>query len=178
MLYYIYAAIKCIKQTFNLIPMFQKHHPQPVFTEPIQSNHTTDDVETVVGPSVKVEGDFASEGNIVVKGTVTGSVKTSIMLTVENGAKIFANVRAENSVVAGGIKGNVKVSERLELSETAQIYGDIECKVLSVAPGALLYGKIMMKGISLVDESEKKEEKKRFLGKIKTEEEVMPPSVI
>jgi len=147
--------------------MFKTYPQQAVDVERVRV--VSDDVDTVVGPSVKVEGDFASEGNIVVKGTVTGSVKTSKMLTVENGAKIFANVRAENAVVSGAIKGNVKVVERLELTETAQISGDIDCKILSVAPGALILGKVVMKGISLPDDSERSEKKKLF-GKIKSED--------
>jgi cytoskeletal protein CcmA (bactofilin family) len=43
---------------------------------PEQRNSSPDEVETVVGPSVHVEGDFASEGNIIVKGMVSGNVKT------------------------------------------------------------------------------------------------------
>ena len=74
-----------------------------------------DEVETVVGPSVNVEGDFASEGNIVIKGTVSGSVFTSKHLTVEMGAKIIANVRAGSATIAGEVKGNMKIKESLEL---------------------------------------------------------------
>lgn len=106
-----------------------------------------DEVETVVGPSVNVEGDFASEGNIVVKGTVTGSVRTSRYLLVEPGAKIVANVRAGSAKIAGDVKGNMKVQESLELTSTARILGDVEVKVLSVEPGALIFGKITMPGM-------------------------------
>ncbi len=128
-----------------------------------------DDVETVVGPSVRVEGDFSSEGNIIVKGVVSGNVKTSKVLTVEDGAKIFANVVAGDAVISGGIKGNVKADNRLELTQTAQIHGDITCKILSVTPGALILGKINMKGVELKDDGGDKPEKKRIsLGRTKT----------
>ena len=113
-----------------------------------------DDVETIVGPSVHVEGDFASEGNILVKGSVSGNVKTSKLLTVEHGARILANVRSGDAHVSGEIKGNVRVQERLELTASAQILGDIICTVLVVEPGALIQGKINMQGISL-DETQK-----------------------
>ena len=126
-----------------------------------------DDVETVVGPSVSVEGDFNSEGNILVKGTVSGSVQTSKLLTVEQGAKIFANVKAGNAVVSGSIKGNVKVDDRLDITSTAQIGGDIVCKVLSVEAGALIQGKVSMKGISL---GAPKSEKKSSLGRVKKDD--------
>jgi len=155
--------------------MFQKSPSYPAVLEK-EIKYTPDDVDTVVGPSVKVEGDFASEGNIIVKGTVTGSVKTSKMLTVETGAKIFANVRADNAIVSGSIKGNVKVNERLELTETAQVSGDIDCKVLSVTPGALILGKVSMKGISLPEEPEKTEKRKIF-GKVKSDDNEVVPNL-
>lgn len=144
--------------------MFKKTVPEasfPAVNNPaVSSGH--DDVETVVGPSVKVEGDFSSEGNIVVKGIVSGSVKTSKLLTVEKGAQIFANVKAGSAIISGSVKGNVKVSDQLELHDTAQIMGDMECKILNVAAGALLQGKINMKGINIADKQEDREEKTDF----------------
>lgn len=151
--------------------MFQKT-PRPAM--PTEEYTTVagspDEVETVVGPSVRVEGDFASEGNIIVKGIVSGSVKTSKLLTVEKGASIFANVRAGTAIISGNVKGNVKVSDRLDLAETAQVAGDIDCRVLSVAPGALIQGKVTMKGIEIAGD---KEEKKigGFMNKIKSRPE-------
>lgn len=128
-----------------------------------------DDVETVVGPSVHVEGDFASEGNIVVKGIVSGSVKTSRLLTVEQGAKILASVKAESAIISGQIKGNLKVKTQLELTESAQILGDIACSTLVVAPGAMIHGKVVMKGIDI--EAKEKKTVSRTRKKVSTSEE-------
>ncbi len=116
---------------------------------PVYDTH--DEVETVVGPSVNVEGDFASEGNITVKGSVAGSVHTSKHLSVEEGARILANVRAGSARVAGEVKGNMKVKDSLELTSTARILGDIEVKTLVVAAGALIFGKIAMPGLEGAD---------------------------
>ncbi len=110
------------------------------------SGQNKDEVETVVGPSVNVEGDFSSEGNIIVKGMVAGSVHTSKYLSVEQGAKIMANVRAGSAQIAGEVKGNMKVKEVLELTSTARILGDLEVKTLIVEAGALISGKVMMPG--------------------------------
>lgn len=129
-----------------------------------------DEIETVVGPSVVVEGDFASEGNILVKGTVSGSVKTARLLTVENGAKILANVRAGDAVVAGEVRGNVKVEQQLELTSSAKVLGDVSCQVLVVAAGALLQGKVVMKGAENLEVS-LQDKKRSFRPKLKTETE-------
>lgn len=130
-----------------MIPMFPKNPSDfnQVAHEP--AHHGPDEVETVVGPSVVVEGDFASEGNILVKGTVSGSVKTARLLTVEPGAKIMANVRAGDAVIAGEVRGNVKVDQQLELTASARVLGDVQCEVLVIAGGALLQGKVSMKGL-------------------------------
>lgn len=130
--------------------MFQKPSPQialshqdEVYTP--QVTHRADEVETVVGPSVQVEGDFSSEGNIIVKGTVSGSVKTSKLLSVENGAKILANVKAGDAMIAGQVKGNIVAVDRVELLETAEVFGDIQCQTLVISPGAILQGKVNMR---------------------------------
>ena len=128
--------------------MFQKPSPDIALSydeNPADAHH--DDVETVVGPSVHVEGDFSSEGNFLVKGMVSGTVQTSKRLTVETGAKILANVKALTAVISGEIRGNVKVIDRLEVTSTARIAGDIDCQVLVVEAGALLSGKVTMKGM-------------------------------
>lgn len=106
-------------------------------------------METIVGPSVKVEGEFVSEGNIVIEGQVSGTVKTAKHLRVEEGAKINANVGAESALVSGEVHGNMKIGSTLELTPTAKVYGDVETKTVIVAAGAILHGRCIM------DESEK-----------------------
>lgn len=108
-----------------------------------------DTIETVVGPSVVVEGDFSSDGKILVKGTVSGNVKTSHLLTVEEGAKILANVRAGSAHVAGSVKGNMWINDLLELTSTSQILGDVHCKTLVVEAGARIHGKVVMKEVEI-----------------------------
>lgn len=127
----------------------EESEPQSMNTN--RTHHHEDDVETVVGPSVVVEGDFSSEGNILVKGTVSGNVQTGRLLTVEEGAKILANVKAGNAVVSGEVKGNMDVDEKLELTSSAKVLGDIQCRVLEVESGALVHGKVTMANINIED---------------------------
>jgi cytoskeletal protein CcmA (bactofilin family) len=102
--------------------------------------------ETTIAMGVKVEGEFTSEGDVIIEGEVNGSVKTESHLRVGEAAKIHANVSAKNAVVAGEIKGNVTVVEKLELGEHSIVEGDITTEVLSIAPGARVNGKLTMGG--------------------------------
>ena len=100
--------------------------------------------ETVVGPSVKIQGDLNSEGNIKIEGQVAGKVKTSQSVFVIPGAKIAADVLAGNAVIGGEVQGNLKIGGHLVLQSTAKILGDIACSVLRVEDGAQFSGKCVM----------------------------------
>ena len=119
-----------------------------------------DEVETVIGPSVHVEGDFVAAGDVVVEGTVSGKIKTERSLKVGDGAKIFANVVAGNALIAGEVQGNIKVRESLELTSNAKVFGDVKTKILTMAAGAGLHGKCQIgegkkAKLEKIDEKEK-----------------------
>lgn len=101
-------------------------------------------LETIIGPSVTVEGGFVSQGDVRIEGSLTGSLSTAGSLVVGEQAHINANVQASNAFIAGYIKGNLVVKDRLELSPTSKIDGDIITKVLVVAEGAQISGKCQM----------------------------------
>ncbi len=91
-----------------------------------------------------MEGDFVSQGDVIIDGEVSGSVQTASSLRVGETAKIRADVTAHSAVIAGEVEGNLHVAERLELLETSRIRGDVEAQVLSVAPGATINGRVSM----------------------------------
>ena len=107
-------------------------------------NDAAGSTETIIGPTVHVEGDFKSQGNVQIEGTVTGSVETGGSLMVGKEARIKASVQAASAFVAGYVKGNISVTDRLELSPAARVDGDITAKTLVIAEGAQLNGRCQM----------------------------------
>ena len=100
--------------------------------------------QTIIAQGVRVEGDFNSQGSVLIEGEVAGAVKTAEHLQVGETAKIHASVSAADAIVAGEIKGNIKVAGRLELTESSKVKGDIRAQILVVAPGAEINGKVGM----------------------------------
>ncbi len=122
--------------------------------------------ETVISASVKVEGDFVSQGNVLIEGEVEGSLKTEKDLRVGEHARIAADVGASSATVAGEVRGNIDVSGRLELEPTAKVYGDVKTADLIVSSGAVVNGKIIM-GNGLED-AEGRDAKASKNSKVKT----------
>lgn len=109
-----------------------------------KEEYNPDAPETIVGATVKIEGDLVSEGDIKVEGLVSGKIKTSKNLFVGPMAKIEADVEAGNAVLAGVVKGEVKIKENLLIQETGKITGNISCSRLAIAEGAHFSGSCTM----------------------------------
>lgn len=101
-------------------------------------------VETIIGPSVKIEGNFICQGGIVIEGEVKGVVATQGFLEVGDRATVVADVTAKEAKVGGEIRGNTKIEGYLELTASAKIVGDIEAGSLSIARGAVIKGKCLV----------------------------------
>jgi cytoskeletal protein CcmA (bactofilin family) len=100
--------------------------------------------ETIVGHSVKIEGDLVSEGDIKVDGIVSGKVRTTQNLFVGPTAKIEADVDAGSATVAGVVEGNIKVNSLIVILQTGHVVGDIDCAQLAVEEGAYFSGHCKM----------------------------------
>lgn len=96
---------------------------------------------TVIARGVKVEGDFVSQGDVVIEGEVNGHVATSGLLNVGPEAKLKAEVTADDAVIAGTIEGTVTVKKRMELKATAKVLGDVTCETAAIEAGAVMHGK-------------------------------------
>lgn len=103
-----------------------------------------DSIETVIGPSVTLEGNFDGNGDIIIEGSVLGVLKTSGMVRIGSEAKLKAEVKARSVFVSGEVKGNIEADEKVELSETAKVTGNIKSSTLHISSGAFFQGKSMM----------------------------------
>lgn len=111
---------------------------------PILEQETSLAAETIVGHSVKIEGDLVSDGDIKVDGVVSGKVKTTQNLFIGPTAKIEADVQAGSATIAGQVNGNIRADGLLVILQTGQVTGDIDCKQLAIEEGAYFAGSCKM----------------------------------
>lgn len=100
--------------------------------------------ETIIGASVKVEGNFKGDGNLIIEGEVSGSIQTKHDVRVGEQAKVNATIECVNAYISGEVIGNISVQEKLELSSTARVTGDLITPVLQVNAGAKHNGTVKM----------------------------------
>lgn len=115
------------------------------------------EAETIIGPSVKIKGEFHCQGNMIIDGIVEGNIKTEGDLYVGEKAVINADISSNNAKISGKITGNLNIKGYLDITDSAKISGDIEIESLSIAKGAYLNGKCIMNGSEKIktDKTEK-----------------------
>lgn len=99
---------------------------------------------TIIGPSVKVEGDLNASGNIIIEGSVSGNISTDKEITIGEKANITADVKAGSANIAGEVKGSLDISGHLNIQSSAKIYGDIKTSTISIESGAQINGMLNM----------------------------------
>jgi cytoskeletal protein CcmA (bactofilin family) len=97
---------------------------------------------TMIARGVKMEGDFTSQGDVVIEGEVHGTLSTGGKLTVGSEAVIKADVTANEAEVAGRIEGNLHLSHELILHASARVKGDVTVEHATIESGAALEGKV------------------------------------
>jgi len=102
-------------------------------------------IETIIGPNAYFKGDIQSDGGVRVDGVVEGTINITGNLVVGEGAKIIAEIKANNISISGAIKGNIN-GNRVEILETGRVWGDLTINSLLLNEGAYLRGKTTMHG--------------------------------
>jgi len=102
------------------------------------------DAETIIGPSIKVKGNFNGKGDIVIEGILEGSLKTDANVFIGEKARVNANIEASEAFISGEISGNIKIKKYLAIGKSAKITGDVQCGEISIERGALIGGQIIV----------------------------------
>lgn len=93
-----------------------------------------------IAKDCKINGTITSTGNVTIDGQVEGILQIKGELIIGEGAKIKADIEAENVQVKGEVNGKLTVSSLLEICSTGSLIGDIITKHLKIDRGARFIG--------------------------------------
>lgn len=115
--------------------------PAPTPQEPVR-RMKTDAKESIIAGDLAIEGKIEGAGHVRIAGSFKGDVNVQGNLTIEQGAKLTGQVRANTVVVAGSLQGNIEAATRVELLETGVLEGDVKAGSLTVAAGSRMRGQV------------------------------------
>jgi len=104
-------------------------------------------VRTLVGADTRVHGDIEFTGGFHVDGYVKGNVEAykdgPSMLSISEGGCVEGSVVVPNLLLNGTVKGDVRATERVELGPRAKVIGNVQYKLIEMAIGAEVNGKLI-----------------------------------
>jgi cytoskeletal protein CcmA (bactofilin family) len=109
--------------------------------------HGSGAVETLVGPHAVIRGDVGFSGGLYVEGTIHGKVLaeegSAAVITIAENGHVEGEVHAPVVVINGRMTGDVYAGERIELAANARVQGNIHYKVVEMAAGAMITGRLI-----------------------------------
>lgn len=100
--------------------------------------------QSILGPTLQFKGELSADEELIVRGTVEGSITQTPRLVVGNGGRIAASVSAQMVVVEGTVEGDVQASKSVLVRESANMRGNIVAPSVSIAEGATFNGSVDM----------------------------------
>ncbi len=95
----------------------------PTPAAPRTSRERPEMKESVIASDLTIEGKIVGSGHVRIAGRFKGDVQVDGNLTIDHGATLDGQVRAQTVIVGGELKGNIENAKRVELQEGGVITG-------------------------------------------------------
>ena len=102
--------------------------------------------QNIIAKGTKVVGDFFSEGDLRIDGTIEGNINTPGKVVVGKEGLIKGKLECSNAYFEGKLTGTLELTGTLTLKDSAFIEGDVITQKLAVEPGATFNVNCTMKG--------------------------------
>jgi cytoskeletal protein CcmA (bactofilin family) len=108
---------------------------------PPRKEQRVDAKESLIAADITIEGKIEGAGHVRIAGRFKGDVQVQGNVTIEAGAHVTGEVRADTVIVGGELVGNIDAISRVELLSTGLLTGDLKAGSLTVAAGSRMRGR-------------------------------------
>jgi cytoskeletal protein CcmA (bactofilin family) len=99
----------------------------------------------MIGQTITVKGSIAGNENLIIEGTVDGSVDLPQHdLTIGESGQVVADLNAKTVKVDGQVTGDVVGAEKIVISKTGRVNGNLIAPRVTLEDGAKFKGSIDM----------------------------------
>jgi cytoskeletal protein CcmA (bactofilin family) len=133
-------------------PEARSHEPRPQETraaDPRSPESRAPVSETVprasvLGPTLKFRGELSAQEDLIVQGSVEGSITHTQSLTVGTDGSMKGDIRARVIVIDGKVEGDLYATESVSIRATAKVKGNVFAPRVGITEGAFFQGQVEM----------------------------------
>ena len=99
---------------------------------------------SVLGPTLKFRGELSAQEDLIIQGSVEGSITHTQSLTVGTDGSMKGDIRARVIVIDGKVEGDLYATESVTIRVTAKVKGNVFAPRVGITEGAFFQGQIEM----------------------------------
>jgi cytoskeletal protein CcmA (bactofilin family) len=99
---------------------------------------------SVLGPTLRFRGELSAQEDLIVQGSVEGSITHTQSLTIGAEGSMKGDIRARVIVVDGKVEGDLYATESVNIRAAAKVKGNVFAPRIGIADGALFQGQVEM----------------------------------
>jgi cytoskeletal protein CcmA (bactofilin family) len=99
---------------------------------------------SVLGPTLRFRGELSAQEDLIIQGSVEGSITHTQSLTVGTDGTMKGDIRARVIVIDGKVEGDLYATESVNIRATAKVKGNVFAPRVGITEGAFFQGQIEM----------------------------------
>jgi cytoskeletal protein CcmA (bactofilin family) len=99
---------------------------------------------SVLGPTLRFRGELSAQEDLIIQGSVEGSITHTQSLTVGTDGSMKGDIRARVIVIDGKVEGDLYATESVSVRATAKVKGNVFAPRVGITEGAFFQGQIEM----------------------------------
>jgi len=128
-------------------PRAEPRAPQPRAAEPRAPEARVPEAAprvSVLGPTLRFRGELSAQEDLIIQGSVEGSITHTQSLTVGTDGTMKGDIRARVIVIDGKVEGDLYATESVNIRATAKVKGNVFAPRVGIIEGAFFQGQIEM----------------------------------
>jgi len=98
--------------------------------------------KTTIGKSLFLDGELSVKDGLVIEGKINGKIEVGGTISVEKGAVVKADIKANNVKISGEVKGNISSTGNVHYMEDCSVTGNTTTSRILIEDGATIKGSV------------------------------------
>ena len=109
-----------------------------------QSNNIKNNMSSILGPEVEINGDVKVAGDLLIYGRVNGNIISEGSVNSAKGSLVKGDIKAKNASISGKVEGNLIIKEKVVLGKNSYLTGNLKAAIITIDEGARFDGMCSM----------------------------------
>jgi len=99
---------------------------------------------SIIPPTMKFKGELSADEDLLIQGTIEGTIRHTQRVTIGKEGKIKAGITANIIKVEGTVEGDLNAANSVTLNQSGNLRGNIRAPSVSLIEGSKFNGSIDM----------------------------------